>query len=246
MKKLAVALVLALSACNVPQASTAPARPEMVLQVYDVPQGAAGDLRQALARVLDNAPKDSHELPTGRVTVTPDGRLIVLAPEKVQAGVRAVVDQVARRPAVAPPRVDMNYWFVLGKPAPAGEEAELSPELAEIKPALDELVRTQGPMQFRKMEHLRMSTIAGESGRVDSGEVSVRHDVSTTSGVVLARVSLRAGPRTLDTTVQLEPEQLVVLGQGGWKDDRAKDAEEQTLFYVMRADLRNAPESKQP
>ncbi|HEY3450502.1 MAG TPA: hypothetical protein VGK67_29370 [Myxococcales bacterium] len=251
MKKLAAALVLALGACTVPQPPTTPARPEMVLQIYDVPQGSAGDLRQALARVLDT-PKDSPELPTGHVTVTPDGRVLVLAPEKVQTGVRAIVEQVSKRPAQPPVRIDMNYWFVLGKQVPAGDKTELPVELGEIKPALDELVRTQGPMQFRKLEHLRMSTIAGENGRVDSGRISARQDVSTTSGVVLARVSLNTGPRSIDTTVQLRPEQLVVLGQTGWKEkdggekDAKDGAEEQTLFYVMRADLRNAPEPKQP
>lgn len=249
MKKLAAALLMALCSCTTQVSPPAPAKPEMVLQIYDVPQGAAADLRTALARVLDT-PKDSPEVPTGRVTVTPDGRLIVLAPEKVQVGVRAVVDQVAKRPAVAPPVIAMNYWFVLARKIPADQKAELPVELSEIKPALDELVRTQGPMQFRRLEHLKNSTISGESGRVDNGDaISARHDVTTTGGVVMARVSLNTGRRSVDTTVQLKPEQLVVLGQSGWKDDRAKDAkddDEQTLFYVMRADVRNASESKQP
>ena len=245
MKKLAAALVMAFCACTTQVAP--PPKTDMELQIYEVPQGTAGDLRTALARVLGNV-NDAKEPATGRVTVTPDGRMVVLAPEKVQAGVRAIVEQVSKRPSVPPARIDMNYWFVLAKKIPPADKAELPVELAEIKPALDELVRTQGPMQFRTLEHLKNSTIAGEHGRVDNGEsVSASHDVSTTSGVVLARVSLNTGRRNIDTTVQLKPGQLVVLGQSGWKDKDAKDgAEEQTLFYVMRADLRNGPEPKQP
>ncbi|MGC4119172.1 MAG: hypothetical protein QM765_32320 [Myxococcales bacterium] len=247
MKQLFVAaLALFFGACNAPQPPTPPAKSEMELQIYEVPQGTAGDLRQALARVLGNV-SDAKEPPNGRVTITPDGRMVVLAPEKVQAGVRAIVEQVSKRPATPPTRVDMNYWFVLGKRLPAGEKAgDLPPELMEVKPALEELTRSQGPMQFRRLEQLKLSTIAGDTGRVDNGDsISVRHDVSTTSGVVLARVNLNAGRRNLDTIVQLRPEQLVVLGQSGWKEGK-DGAEEQTLFYVMRADLRNGLESKQP
>ncbi len=243
MKNLAPALALILGACTSQMTAPAPSKPEMELQIYDVPQGTAGDLRQALTRVLTTV-KDSNEPSTGRVTVTPDGRMVVLAPEKVQAGVRAIVEQVSKRPSAPPPRVDMNYWFVVAR---RGAKGELPAELSEIKPALDELVRSQGPMQFRRLDHLKLSTLAGDSGRVDNGDsISVRHDVSTTAGAVLARVTLNAGRRILDTMVQLKPEQLVVLGQSGWKDGEGKTDEEQTLFYVMRADLRNGPESKQP
>ncbi len=246
MKRLLAAFALAASACTTqvspPSLSS---KPDMELQIYDVPQGTAGDLRQALARVLGNI-KDSNEPSTGRVTLTPDGRMVVLAPEKIQAGVKAIVEQVSKRPASPPPRVDMNYWFVVGKRG----KGEIPIELNDIKPALEELQRSQGPMQFRRLEQLKLSTLAGESGRVDNGDsISVRHDVSTSAGVVLVRVWLNAGRRSLDSFVQLLPQQLVVLGQSGWKDKDAKEAkedEEQTLFYVMRADLPNAPESKRP
>ena len=110
MKKLAAALgVIAISACN-PASPQPPAKAEMELQIYDVPQGTSGDLKQALARVLGNV-KDSTEPSTGRVTLTPDGRLVVLAPERIQAGVRAIVDQVSKRPTAPPARV-ATYAYV--------------------------------------------------------------------------------------------------------------------------------------
>jgi len=242
-KVVIVVLSLSISACS-PQTKPGDTPPDVELQVYEVPRGTAGDLRQALARVLGDV-RDSTQPASGRVTVTPDGRMLVLASAKVQAGVRAVVDAVSQRPVKPPARIDMNYWFVLGTRG----DGELPEDLRAIQPALDELVRTQGPMCFRRLEQMKLSTLAGDGGRVDNGDgISVRQDVSTTSGVVLARVNLHAGLRSLDTLVQLEPEQLVVLGQSGFREKDAKEGEQadQTLFYVMRADLRNGPDPKQP
>lgn len=234
MRKILAALVLAVTGCNPPSIPAPPAKTDMQLGIYEVPPGTARDLRSALNNALQGSGKEGVEA-FGRASLAPDGRLVVLAPEKIQQGVRSMVEQVARKPAAVPARADMTYWFVAGKRA---EKAELPPSLAEIKPALDELVRTQGPMQFRQIEQLKISTLSGENGSARGATSRVNQEPAVGSGVVMARVNLSVGSKNLDTTLQIKPRQLVVLGQSNWSDKEG-DAEE-ALFYVVRADVTDA------
>jgi hypothetical protein len=223
---------LTIVACE-PTAAVAPVKPEMQLQVYDVPQGVARDLRGALNNALGNY-KESGEAPLGRASLAPDGRLIVLAPERIQKGVAALVEQAGKRPSTLPVPVDLTYWFVVGRRGAAGQ----APGLEEIKPALDEITRAQGPMQFRQLEQLKLSTITGEVGTVHGEQVNVKQEMTFTAGVVMARVSLSTRTKSVETTVQARPHQLIVLGQSGFKEGDKAD-EEAMLFYVIRADVRD-------
>jgi len=231
MKRLFLFAALTSLACNA--GPTPPEKPEMQLQIYDVPQGTARDLRGALNNALGNY-KEAGDAPLGRASLAPDGRLIVLAPERLQKGVAALVNQAGTRPNTLPVPVDITYWFVVGKRGGTGQ----SPGLEEIKPALDEIVKSQGAMQFRQLEQLKLSTTTGDTGTVHSDSVHVKQELAYTGGVVMARVSLSVANRSLDTTLQAKPHQLIVLGQSGFKEGDKSD-EEATLFYVIRADVRD-------
>ncbi|MBI5546213.1 MAG: hypothetical protein HY901_20170 [Deltaproteobacteria bacterium] len=251
MKRLFVISTLALGACTANAGHpnpTPPARADMQLAIYDVPQGTARDLRNSLNFALqgEGSGKESAEAAFGRASLAPDGRLVVLAPEAIQRGVAALADQASKKPSAIPARTDLTYWFVLGKRSAgsAPGEAQVPAGLAEIKPALDEIMNAQGPMHFRQLEQLRLSTISGDHGDVTGKEAWVRQDLTVHGGVVLARLGLRLGSKSLDTTVQLKPGQLMVLGQSGWRNSEGKEDEEQTLFYVIRADVHDAGATK--
>jgi hypothetical protein len=207
----------------------------MVLASYEVPAGTVREMRSALNGVLGNI-KEATETPLGRANITPDGRLLVLAPEKLQAGIHAMVEQASKRPNAMPARVETTVWFVIGKRGGKGATASLQ----EIQPALDEIVKAQGPMQFRELEQIKVSTLSGEDGKVNGEMAHARQEVTVNGGVVLARLSLNAGTKAIETSVQTRSGQTVVLAQSGWKDGE----EEAALFYVIRADIRDAGESR--
>ena len=231
MKRLLFLAALCALACNATPA--APEKPEMQLQVYDVPQGTARDLRGALNGALGNV-KETADTALGRASLAPDGRLIVLAPERIQMGVAALVDQAGKRPSTLPVPVDLTYWFVVGKRG----AASVAPGLEEIKPALDEIAKAQGPMQFRQLEQLKLSTVTGDVGTVFGDVAHVKQEIAYSPGAVMARVSLSVGGKSVETTLQARPHQLIVLGQSGFKEADKGD-EEATLFYVIRADVRD-------
>ena len=236
MDKLLAVALLALAACNNPPLAPAPGaadKPPIQLQVYDVPAGTVREMRSALNGVLGN--KENSETALGRVSVTPDGRLMVLAPERIQAGVKSMVEQIAKKAGVAPARVETTFWIVVGKRDGKGE---LPPGLVEIKAALDEVAKTQGPMQFRLLELLKLATLSGETGSVRGESGVVKQEMTATNGSVLARFALNAGPKSVDTSVQMKPGQTLVLAQTGWKEKEGD--EEATLLFVVRADVRDA------
>src|SRR4051812_35080220 len=88
----ALALAFALAACHSP-----PREEVMELRTYDVPKGTGSSLVATFKNVMWMGVDKN----VGRAVVTPDGRLAVLATPAVQAGVRALVDEVAKHPSAS-------------------------------------------------------------------------------------------------------------------------------------------------
>jgi hypothetical protein len=233
-------LLLLLTACD--RAPVA-AEPELQLRTYEVPSGYARELRNTLRDTFQlNGKEDAASV--ARVSLAPDGRLVVLAPPKLQEGVARILEEVARKPPPAPSSVQMTYWLVLGRRA-QGEPGS-SAALAEVQPALDELVKAQGPMRFELLERLQLATLSGERGSIDGRQAKISHDATTIGDGVMARIQLfPTGGNSVTTTVQLEPNQTAILAQSGYQRPLREQAEatdeSATLLFVVRANPVHAP-----
>ncbi len=133
----AVLVALAAIHCSKPSANES-----WTLRTYEVAN--ARHLRNALDSVFSMEDKSKA---LGKVNISPDGSLIVLAPESIHQGVKSLVDDFSKRPIPLQASLpDMTYWMVIGTtdtnaPAPG-------PELAPIASALAEIQKSQGPMKF--------------------------------------------------------------------------------------------------
>ena len=205
----------------------------LVLKTYDVPKGSA---RALVATLADAFWMGDNKL-IGRAAVTPDGRLTVLAPPNVQSGVVTLVDDIAKHPIVDQ-TIELHYFLVVGKPGAAAEPGPTG--VGEIQPALDEIVRSQGPQSFTVVHRARLSTLNGDSGEVQADKLKIKQKAALTSDGVDAMVELDfSGNDKLESRVHLTPERIVVLGATGQRND-ANDGS--TLYYVVRV----APRGKQP
>jgi hypothetical protein len=219
--------LLSLVACQKGSAGDANA---LELHTYEVPKGAARSLETVVKDVFyagSNAP------PVGRATITPDGRLAVVAPHNVQVGVQTLVDEVSKNPPAAEPTIDLHYWLVVGRPASAPSPAP--PDAKEIEGALAEIQRTSGPQTFSGFQKVDLATLNTVSGTIEAENLKInQHAVETGDGVVASiRIDMVRNPGRLDTMVHLAPEQVVVLASTRPQAGDAGDGA--TLYYLVRA-----------
>lgn len=232
----ALVVFLLLSSC-LPSTATPPppggVPGNLVLRSYDVPSGGAQRLRSLLKELLwfGSEGKDSNKY-VGRADVGPDGRLIVLAPESVHDGVKALVASVTANPIKEPGTVRLSYWVVIG--APGKSETPPSPALAELAPALAELEKNDGPMSFMLVEKLNMSTLSGERGQLQGRDTSVRQYANMVDGQLTADITLERMRQRLETRVRMEPGQLVVLASSG-SPTRDQTDDGRTVYFLVRA-----------
>jgi hypothetical protein len=219
-------VALLLSACEKSPAGDANA---LELRTYEVPKGTVRGLESVVKDVFwvpEKAP------PIGRATVTPDGRLAVVAPHNVQAGVERLVEQVSKSPPPPEQTIELHYWLLVARPAATA--SPLPPGTSEIEPALAEIQRSLGPQAFSGIQRAALSTLSDESGRVEAANLKIQQRAVQTSDGVFANITIDLvnNPGRLDTRVHLVPGQVVVLAatrpQGG-------DAgESETLYYLVR------------
>src|SRR5262245_61767271 len=67
----------------------------VVLKTYEVPKGTA---RSLVATLKDTFWMGEQQKLLGRASISPDGKLAVLAPANVQPGVQALVEEVTKHP----------------------------------------------------------------------------------------------------------------------------------------------------
>ncbi|MBE2253895.1 MAG: hypothetical protein IAE78_30480 [Myxococcus sp.] len=227
------ALVLCLSLTACPATPTADGRtPALVLRSYEVPPGSGQRLRSVLKEVLwfGSEGKDANTY-VGRVDVSPDGQLLVLAPASVHEGVDALVASVKARGLKEPETVTLTYWVVTG--TPGAEQSQPMPEV--IQPALTEVTKAEGPLGFTLAEQLSVSSLPGERGEMNGRDTSVDQFVSAVGEALMADLRLERLGQRIRTRVRLSPGKVVVLASSGAPEKNSGDASKRVFFIVKAA-----------
>jgi hypothetical protein len=235
MRPIFLAAFALLAACR----SAPPADESVQLRTYDVPKGPAGSLVRTISDVMWLGGESRN---VGRAVVTPDGRLAVLAAPGVHSGVETLVDEVKKHPPIADQTVTLHYFLLIGNPAPSAQPYPAG--VGEIKDALDEIVRSQGPQAFTLAKRAGLSSFRDDEGRLDDNDakLEIRQTAAQTDDGTYARLSIRWKEDKLETRVHLAPDRMVVLGTtGAHAGDNADGA---TLYYIVRVAPR--PDGKAP
>jgi hypothetical protein len=208
-----------------------------VMRSYVVHGDHADEVRVALQSALRTG--DGKQF-LGRVTLAPNGQLIVTAPESIQRGVSKLLDDVLSMSPGPTPTIKLEAWFVRGE---AGEGAS-DPRLGEVQPALAAITETQGTTRFQLIEKLALHARAGHAAEVEGAmtrihaEPTVRRagpkaaSVSTGIELNVKRVGVRFA-----ADLELTPGELLVLGQSAYAEGDPATAPPQTLYYIVRATL---------
>lgn len=204
-----------------------PSADGLTLKTYKVPAGYAERLRPVLSTVLRQG-----ETTVGRVDFSPDGQLLVVAPQGVQTGIAELVANLSGTEPAAPPTVEMTYWLVVGHPGQAaesdcgaqglgcldgGEKGTLAKVLSPV------IAAQSGGMSVTQLQKLSMMALESEDGQVSGRGVDVKQVASFSGDRIIAHVRIWVdGERgsLMDTRLQFKPDQTVVLGQVGYAPER--------------------------
>ena len=218
------------------------------LRTYRVPPDYQDDLRV----MLDSAMRVG-DTRLGRVTSGPGGTLLVVAPPRLQAGVRQILDVGFEAPPVASP-VTLSYWFLVGRPTESSGPEPFSmvgrgapPQLESV---LTQIASAQGPTEFSLLEDIQLTSMLQDSAEATGRFTRLAQRVTRTAEQVVVDVEISFGSNSLESRVSLEAGQFLVLGRsgiGGWvrtvvgelvdvfPESTSEDLS--TLYYVMAADL---------
>ncbi|MBI4914657.1 MAG: hypothetical protein HY825_02325 [Acidobacteria bacterium] len=214
-----------------------PGRP--VLATYPLPRGLG---ERVVGLLRDLLVEGEH--PIGRVTLAPGDRVIVVAPESIQEGVSETMKSLADAPPPPPPAtIQLHYWLVLGRPAAQASGME---RLGEGAVAMDAIMRSQGPLDLRLVDEVRLASMEGEWAEVGGRKAHIEQRVARIGDRVIADLNVGA-VGNLRTRVQLEPGKFVVLGQVGYDEHEAalayvgpgapEPVQDALLYYVVRAEI---------
>jgi hypothetical protein len=230
-----ITLLAATTGCAGRNAAEEKADEPLALRTYKVPGGLENDVRSMLRNVLGG------DAPVGRVTGGPGGTLVVVAPESLHAGIEGLLGELEAvdTPSLRPVPIELTYWILAGTPEPdlrEGHRAAPGSRLDAIAPVLSELVQSQGAMEFRLIERIELASIGEEHGQITGRSATIRQRAWLVGGEVVADVQITTSDLgAVQTRVKLAPEQILVLGQSGYRDPQ--DASEGTLFYVVSSDV---------
>jgi hypothetical protein len=166
----------------------------------------------------------------GRASITPDGRLAVLATQNVQEGVQTLIEEITKHPPTYEQSIELHYFVILGKPAAGPQPPPAG--VSEIQPALDEIARAQGPQTFTVAERMQLSSLNGDGGKAETEQLKIFQKAAQTNDGVDARVEIQfAKNDKLETRVHLVADRIVVLGATSQHSDAGDGS---TLYYVVR------------
>lgn len=202
------------------------------LKTYDIDPQYQQEIYTALRRVLDSGP------PTfGKVELLPSGQILVNASPETLEQVEKVMQALRSRPAPAAPRVELQYWAVLGtRPSAANAAAQRGPNVSVVgsrSPAdlpappdalnevLAELIRVHGNLQFRVLGTTSLMTQSGQRGEIGGSPLHVDQTTFVQGDTLNARIDMvltsttpeGPAPNQVSVGTSLRRGEFVVLGQ---------------------------------
>lgn len=221
---------------------------ETVVRSYSVAPEIAREMKGALSEALSARTKDG--VPIGNVSQTPDGQILVTAPESVQKGVQQILAEVAAKKLPSTPTIHFEFWLVSATATAGAGSNEPDPGLAEISSALGDIQRSKGALHFELVENLALQARAGDNNSEVQGarvslqvNPSIRYDEKG-EPVIAAFINVRTAPRpgiafsnnSLRALTELRPGQLLVVGQGTMPGYEPTERVGQ-VYYIVRATL---------
>jgi len=202
------------------------------LKTYDIDPQYQQEIYTALRRVLDSGGPTS-----GKVELLPSGQLLVNASPETLEQVEKVMQTLRSRPAPPAPRVELQYWAVLGTragtanaPAQRGPNvsvvgsrspADLPAPPSALNDVLAQLKRLHGDLQFRVLGTTSLMTQSGQRGEIGGSPLRVDQTTFVQGDTLNARIEMMLtsttpdGPAPNQVTVgtSLRRGEFVVLGQ---------------------------------
>ncbi len=229
---------------NVAQDETTQETNQRVLKSYKVPPGFSGQLG-VIQEILG-----SH----GRARVTPDGQILVAAPQSFHDGIEDFIEQLGTNIPVHSPPIEVNYWIVAGRKAKTPAKLD---EFNRIIPALETIQNNQGNMEFKLLDHVVLTSSShGRPTKVGGAVVNISQMLSAygpgsisiwpTIDLLTAQGNLTA----IQTNIETRNGELVVLGQSSQvlvgdrpifepeKEDTKKYFERVNVYYIISADMK--------
>jgi len=228
---------LSTSCWTAPPQTAAPEPVEM--KIYTVPASHHDQARSMLRYALGG------DNPIGKVSTGPGNSLVVVAPPKVHEGVATLIQELGTMDTSSEHlQVTTAYWMIVGRPLKQGASGgrgyvvEGDSSLDAVAPALETIVATQGPTEFSLMEHVQITALNTDRGRAHGRNSIIEQRLTDIDGRITGDVSMIVGQNQIDTRIAIEPGQILVMGQVGYRG-RVGDvfetdgSSEITLYYVM-------------
>lgn len=215
-----------------PPGSAAPEA--LVMRAYDVPAVYAPEVAGVVNRMLwrgQNLPRE------GNAETGMGGLLIVTAPAGIHPGVEQLVTRLKEKAPAPPATVEITYWALTGVPA---EAPSVPAALEEVKPALEAVLKNEGPRVFNLLEKQRIRSMAGYEAEVLGRHFEIGQNASAREGRVSAQLRIRSHKTkaSLQTFVQLPADELLVLGQAAIEvPDTLQDQPRASVYYIVRAHI---------
>jgi hypothetical protein len=218
-------------------------RDPVTIRTYPVAPEIAGEMKSAL--------EEAFGIGTWRVSLPADGLLMVNAPNSIQSGVQGILAEVAAQKPAPTPAIRFEIWLVSATPG-AATTPNTGAGLVEVRPALADIQKLQGPLRFDLMEKLALQARAGnEDSEIEGAHFgmrvtpTLRHDAKG-NPVIAAKIYVHSYtpncngrcPGSLNALAEFPPGQLLVIGQSGLpSQSNTEIASEPAVYYIVRASL---------
>ena len=206
------------------------------LRTFDVDPQYQQEIYSALVQVL----QQQDQLTRGRVQALPSGQILVNGDPQTLDQVERVLQAIRARPVAAAPRVELQYWAVVGsRPAAAanatgtaqprqqvdvtvvGTASRGSPPPSALNDVLAEIKRVHGDLQFRVLATTSLATQSGQHGEIGGAPMRVEQTTFVQGDTLNARIEMSLSsltpqgppPNKIEVGTSLRRGEFVVLGQ---------------------------------
>ena len=207
------------------------------LKTYDVGPQYQQEIYAALKDILSPVGYETK----GAVQLLPSGQILVNADAATLAQVDQVLQALRTRPVTTTPRVELQYWAILGsRPATANSSGAAAPKPlnevsvvgsrpvsalpappAALNEVLAELERMHGDLQFRVLGTTSLATQSGQRGEIGGSPLHVEQTTFVQGDTLNARIEMLLtsttpegfSPNRVAVGTSLRRGEFVVLGQ---------------------------------